>query len=317
MNRGYTSSAVHKPKRSLTHLQHRIRLVWPLYLFLLPCLAYYCIFKYLPIYGIQLAFRDYNVRLGFFNSPWAGLKYFSRFFKSASCWTVIRNTISLSLLNIAITFPIPVIFALLLNQVRHIRYKKLIQTVSYAPYFISVVVLVGMIQILLSPSYGLVNHIIAALGGARVFFLARPEAFPWIYVLSAVWQTTGYNSIIYIAALSNVNPELHEAATIDGASQFQRVIHIDFPSILPTAIIMLILATGQLLSVGYEKVYLLQNAINQPVSEIISTFVYKRGILRGEFSYATAINLFQSAINVLILLSVNKLAKKVSDSSLF
>lgn len=295
----------------------RMKQMWPLYVFLIPCLVYYIVFKYAPIYGIQIAFRDYRVSKGFFGSDWVGLKHFLRFFRSADFWTILKNTLTLSVLNILVTFPIPILFALMVNQVGRLKFKKFVQTISYAPYFISVVVLVGMIQIILSPSFGLINHIIRAFGGESVFFMARPDLFKWIYIISAVWQTTGYSSIIYIAALSNVNPELHEAAIIDGASRLQRIIHIDLPCILPTAIIMLILATGQLLSVGYEKVYLLQNTINQPASEIISTFVYKRGLLQGEFSYATAINLFQSAINVVILLTVNKLSKKYSESSLF
>lgn len=313
--RGGTNSGVRPPGR--TPYLIRLKQTWPLYVFLLPCLIYYIVFKYAPIYGIQIAFRDYKVTTGFWNSEWVGLKYFLRFFRSADCWKIIQNTLTLSILNILVTFPIPILFALMVNQVGSLRFKRVVQTISYAPYFISVVVLVGMIKIILSPSYGLVNHIITFLGGESIFFMARPELFKWIYVISAVWQNTGYSSIIYIAALSNVSPELHEAAIIDGATKWQRVIHIDLPAILPTIIIMLILSTGQLLSVGYEKVYLLQNTINQPASEIISTFVYKRGLQSGEFSYATAINLFQSVINVMILLTVNKIAKKVSDSSLF
>lgn len=311
VRRGDGDTLIRKP------LWMRIKRTWPLYVFLLPCIVYYVIFKYVPIYGIQIAFRDYKTADGFWGSQWVGLRHFQRFFRSADFLRIIKNTVVLSVLNILVTFPIPIAFALMVNQVGRLRFKKVVQTVSYAPYFISVVVLVGMIKIVLSPSYGLVNHIIEFFGGKSVFFMARPEMFKWIYVISAVWQTTGYSSIIYIAALSNVSPELHEAAIIDGASKLQRVIHVDLPAILPTIIIMLILSTGQLLSVGYEKVYLLQNTLNIPASEIISTYVYKRGLRQGEFSYATAINLFQSAVNVVILLTVNKIAKKVSDSSLF
>ena len=295
----------------------RIKRTWQLYILLIPCVAYLVIFKYWPIYGIQIAFRDYNFTQGFFGSDWVGLEHFQRFFNSPDFWRIIKNTMVLSLMNIAFSFPFPILFALMLNQVNNIRYKKIVQTVSYAPYFISTVVLVGMILIVLSPSYGLVNHIIAAVGGEKIFFMAKPKAFKWIYVISILWQRTGYNSIIYIAALTSINPELHEAAVIDGASRLQRIFYIDLPGIMPTAVIMLILATGRILSVGYEMVYLMQNPINLPAAEIISTYVYKRGILTGEFSYSTAINLFQSVINLIMLLTVNKIAKKVSGSSLF
>lgn len=304
-------------KQSSPRLGLRIRRTWQLYIFLVPAIIFYIVFKYWPIYGVQIAFRDYFFTRGFFGSEWVGLEHFQRFFNSPDFWLIIRNTLTISLLNLALSFPLPILFALMLNQIGNVKYKKFIQTVSYAPYFISTVVLVGIMYIVLSPSYGLVNHIIRAFGGESVYFMARPEWFPWLYVLSTIWQTTGYNSIVYIAALASINPELHEAAQIDGASRLQRIIHIDLPGILPTAIIMLILSTGNILTVGFEKNYLMQNSLNRPSAEVISTFVYKRGLIQGEYSYATAVGLFQSTINFIMLMTVNKIAKRFSDSSLF
>ncbi len=303
-----------KPKSSLSK---RMAKTYQLYIFLIPAVLYYIIFKYIPIYGVQIAFRDYNFIQGFLGSPWVGLMHFKRFFNSPDFWLVLKNTLSISILNLVLGFPIPIIFALLLNQMTSKAYKRIIQTVSYAPYFISMVVLVGMLYILLSPSYGVVNHVLAAMGQERVFFMAKPELFAAIYVLSGIWQNTGYSSVIYLAALTSISPELHEAAHVDGANKWQRIWHIDLPGIIPTAVIMLILGAGTILTVGFEKNYLMQNALNRPAAEVISTFVYKRGITQGEFSYASAIGLFESSINFIILISVNKIAKRFSESSLF
>lgn len=319
MNHGETLEMQnpHIKRKNGSVLLKRISRTYQLYIFLIPAVIYYIVFKYVPIYGVQIAFRDYNFVQGFLGSPWVGILHFERFFNSPDFWLVIRNTISISVLNLIFGFPIPIIFALMLNQMTNKLYKRIIQTVSYAPYFISTVVLVGMMYIMLSPSYGLVNNLMASMGLKRVFFMAKPELFAAIYVLSGIWQNTGYSSVIYLAALSNISPELHEAAHMDGANKWQRIWHIDLPGILPTAVIMLILGAGTILTVGFEKNYLMQNALNRPAAEVISTFVYKRGITQGEFSYASAIGLFESSINFIILITVNKIAKRFSDSSLF
>lgn len=297
-------------------LRTRLLKTYQLYIFLLPAILFYIIFKYVPIYGIQIAFKDYNVVQGFWGSAWVGFEHFKRFFDSPDFWLVIRNTFFISIYNLVLNFPLPIIFALLLNQMTSKGYKKIIQTVTYAPYFISTVVLAGMIYVMLSPRYGVVNHIMEAVGFERVFFMAKPEYFATIYVLSTAWQNTGWSSIIYLASLAGINPELYEAAVVDGTNKWQRIWYIDIPGILPTAVIMLILGAGTILTIGFEKNFLLQNALNRPAAEVISTFIYKRGLAQGEFSYATAIGLFESTINFIILIAVDKFAKRYSDSSL-
>lgn len=287
---------------------------------MLPGVLYFLIFRYIPMAGVQIAFKDFNPVQGIWGSPWVGFDNFVRFFSSNDCWMVIRNTLEISLLSLAIGFPLPIIIALLLNQCRSQRYKKVVQTTIYAPFFISAVIIAGMVTLFLSPTSGVINKIIVMLGGSPQMFMAQPGAFPWIYVLSDVWQNTGYNSIVYIAALAAVSPELHESALVDGASTWQRIVHIDFPSILPTAIILLIMNSGRVLTIGFEKIYLLQNTLNRTGSEVISTYVYKAGfgVTSGvaDFSYAGAIGLFESVISLVVLLLVNKLAQKYSETSL-
>lgn len=254
---------------------------------------------------------------GFFGSPWVGIKYFKKFFESYNFWQIFYNTVALSFYNLIATFPIPIIFALLLNQMRLRSLKKVIQTASYAPYFISVVVLVGMMNVFFSPSSGIVNVVIKMLGGTPVYFMGKPELFRPIYVWTNVWQTTGRSAIIYIAALTGVSMDLHEAAMVDGANKLQRTLHIDIPGILPTAIIMLILNLGQIMSIGFEKAYLMQNTLNITASEIISTYVYKIGLLGAQFSFSTAIGLFNSVINFSMVVGLNMLSRKLSDTSLW
>lgn len=304
-----------KPKRlSFGKIMQRDASLW---LFCLPGIVLTFIFSYIPMYGVQLAFRRFNATAGIWNSPWVGLDYFRRFFESPYFSTTIRNTIILSVYGLVVSFPMPIILAMMLNSFRHKRYRRVIQTITYAPHFISTVVMAGMIILFLSPTIGVVNNVMQMFGLDSVNFMARREYWRHIYVWSGIWQGTGWSSAIYFAALSGVSPELHEAARCDGASKLQLIRYIDFPSILPTATVLLILNSGSILSVGFEKAYLLQNNLNLTVSEIISTYVYKVGLINSDMSYSTAIGLFNTVINLVILLFVNKVADKLSGTSLW
>lgn len=288
---------------------------WVLYLFLLPTLIYLLIFNYWPMYGVQIAFRNFKPTKGIWGSPWVGMKNFDKFFHSYMFKDLLTNTIVLSVYQIVASFAFPILLALLLNYCVSNKLRKVTQMVTYAPHFISTVVLVGMLNVFLSES-GIINHLLNLLGLRSVPFLSDAGMFRHIYVWSYIWQRTGYNSVIYIAALAGVNPELHEAAIVDGANKLQRILHIDLPAIMPTAIILLIMSTGNMLSLGFEKVYLMQNDLNLGVSEIISTYVYKIGLLNAQYSYSTAIGLFNNVINLIVLLTVNKIADKMSGTSL-
>lgn len=288
-----------------------------LWLFVIPGIIVTFIFSYIPMYGVQIAFRNYNFKDGFFGSAWVGLEHFIRFFNSPYFEIVIKNTLILSLYSILAGFPIPIILALMLNSFRHKRYRKVIQGVTYAPNFISVVVMCGMIILFLSPTSGIINQIIKMFGGDAVNFMAKKEYWRHIYVWSGIWQTMGWSSVIYFAALSGVSPELHEAAIVDGATKMQIIKYVDFPSILPTATILLILSCGSVLSVGFEKVFLLQNDLNKPVSEIISTYTYQVGLIDRNVSYSSAIGLFNSAVNAVLLIVVNKIGNKLSGTGLW
>lgn len=309
------TTIVCKPKRNT--LLRRILRNWQLYVLLLPALIYFPLFRYMPMYGLQIAFKNYNARLGMFASQWVGLKHFTRLFNSYAFSQILTNTLILSFETLIAGFIAPVILALSLNSLRSEKLKRTVQTIAYAPHFISIVVLVSMINIFFNYNNGLINHLIRGLGGSPVLFLGKQSYFRPIYVLSGVWQSTGWNAIIYIAALSGVSPELHEAATIDGASRFQRILHVDIPHILPTMVILLILNTGKIMSVGSEKVLLLQNDLNLGVSEIISTYVYKKGIINSQYQFSTAVDLFNSVVNLILLTTVNGIARKVNDTSLF
>jgi len=283
---------------------------------LLP-VAYFIIFRYLPMYGVQIAFKDFSAAKGIWASPWVGFDHFVRFFESYNFKQVLTNTVYLSVLLLVIAFPIPIIIALMLNQVKHQGAKKFMQTSIYAPYFISTVVLVGMVFVFLSPNSGLVNHIIMAFGGEPILFMAKSEWFRPIYVFTEVWQTTGFSSIIYLAALASIDPHLHEAAVVDGASKWKRVLHIDLPGIMPTIVVLFILAVGNLMNIGFEKAFLMQTDINVDASEIIPTYVYKIGIQRAQYSFSAAIGLFNAVINLVLLFIVNKTVKKISGNGLF
>lgn len=284
---------------------------------LTPALLYFAIFRYGPMYGLQLAFRDFMPNLGISGSEWIGLENFRRFFNSYHFEVLLKNTLMLSLYQLLVGFPLPILLALSLHALENKKVAKCIQTIVYAPYFISTVVLVGMINIFFSMNGGLVNSLLALLGKEQILFLGKASYFPSLYVWSGVWQSTGWSAIIYLAALSSVNPELHEAAKIDGAGRFQRILHIDIPHIVPTIITLLILNAGKIMSVGFEKAYLMQNSLNLEKSEIISTYVYKVGLLEGQYGFSTAVDIFNAVINCVLLVLVNWLSKKVSGSSLW
>lgn len=305
--------------RTLRYAKANLKRYWGLYILLLPTLVYAAIFLYGPMYGLLIAFKDYNARLGVTGSPWADpfYRYLERFFTSYNCGKLIQNTLTLSLYTLAASFPLPILFALALNQLPNGPYKKIVQTVSYAPHFISTVVLVSMLNVLLAPSSGVVNHLITGLGGQPFYFMGNEGAFKHVYVWSGIWQSLGWSSIIYVAALAGVNPELHEAAVMDGATKLQRIVHVDLPSIMPTAVTMLILNTGSIMSVGFEKAFLMQNNLNTGASEIISTYVYKVGILNGQFSYSAAIGMFNSVVSCSMVLLVNWISRRTTDSSLW
>lgn len=290
---------------------------YELYIFMIPATVYFLLFCYFPMYGVQIAFKDYIPTLGFLGSKWVGFAHFRRFFQSYHFWTLIRNTIGISVYELAVSFPLPILFALLLNEIRHARFKKFAQTITYAPYFISTVVLVGMLMIFLSPTSGIVNRAIVGLGGQAVDFLTRPRMFKSIYVLSGAWQMTGWGSIIYLAVLSGIDPSLYEASRMDGASKLQKILHIDIPGLLPTAIILLILNSGRIMSVGFEKIYLMQNPLNMTSSDVIATYIYRAGLLDAEFGFATAVGLFNAAVNLLLLVAVNQLARRLGETSLW
>jgi putative aldouronate transport system permease protein len=298
-------------------IKQRILRHWQLYLvFLLP-LAYIIIFRYLPMYGAQIAFKDFAAIKGVWGSPWVGLKHFANFIKSPYFGRLIGNTLGISTYYLIVGFPIPIILALSLNEVRSKSFKKAVQMVTYAPYFISTVVLVSLVMQVLSPQFGIVNNLIKALGGRPINFMGSPKLIKSIYVWSGVWQYTGYSSIIYIAALAGIDPALHEAAIVDGASKLQRIIHVDIPGIMPTVTILLILQVGQLMSVGFEKIFLMQNPLNMSTADVISTYVYRIGLTGGQFSFSTAVGLFNSTVNLVLLLVVNRIARKIGDTSLW
>ncbi len=290
---------------------------WEVYLMIIPPLVLLILFAYWPMAGIIISFKDYSVRRGMFASQWVGLKYYIDFVTSPAFSQLLSNTLLLSLYNLVASFPVPIILAVAINEVNSLKFKKLVQTVTYAPYFISTVVLVGMMMQFLDLHNGFINHIITALGGDPVNFMGTPSMFRSIYVWSGIWQTAGYSAIIYIAALASVDPSLVEAAIIDGANRLQKIINVDIPTIAPTIIILLIMAIGNMLGIGFEKVYVMQNPLNIGQSEIISTFVYKRGLQNIQYSYATAVGVFNSVVNLILLLAANWSAKRAGDTTLF
>lgn len=290
---------------------------WILYLMILPVLLYFIIFHYWPMYGIQLAFKDYSIKEGIMGSDWVGMEHFIRFFSSYNFKNLIMNTLGISMYTLLVGFPIPVIFALLLNYLKSKKLKKTVQMVSYAPHFISTVVICGMLTIFMNKDTGIFNILRGLFGLEGVEFLAKPEWFQHIYVWSGVWQGMGWSAIIYISSLAGVDYSMHEAAIIDGATKVQRMLHIDLPSIKPTIVMLLILQFGSMMNVGFEKVFLLQNSLNKSAASVISTYVYEIGLINNDYGYSTAIGLFNTLINVALLVGANLLCKKVAGESLF
>lgn len=288
-----------------------------LLLMVLPTILYFVIFHYKPMWGVLIAFKDYSVFNGFAASPWVGFKYFNLFFSNPDAWRLIKNTVLLSLYSLLWGFPAPIIFALILNEVKNIKAKKFVQTVSYMPHFISTVVLAGMVTMFLSPSTGVVNNLLASLGFERIHFLGKASCFRTIYVASSIWQGLGWGSIIYLAAITNIDPQLYESAIIDGANKLKQVLHITLPCIAPTMITLFLLSLGNIMNVGFEKAFLLQSPAIYETADVISTFVYRQGIKGGNFSYATAVGLFNSAVNVIFLVVANMIAKRTSETSLW
>lgn len=295
----------------------KIKKHWQLYMVILLPVVYIIVFHYVPMYGLQIAFKDYTPSEGLMSGPWVGLKHFGEFIGSYNFWTILGNTLGISIYSLVAGFPMPVILALLLNEVSNQRFKKTVQMVTYAPYFITNVVLASIVIQFLSPRIGIVNNLIEILGGERTNFMAIPQYFKSIYVWTGIWQNTGYWSVIYLAALASIDQSLYEAAVIDGATKLQKIRYIDIPGIMPTAVILLILNMGRIMSVDFEKIFAMQNSLNYRTSEVISTYVYKLGIERANFSYATAIGLFNSIINLILLVVVNQVAKKTNETSLW
>ena len=295
-----------------------LRKNYPLYLLALPAVVVVFLLCYVPMYGVVIAFQDFRPAKGIWGSEWVGLDNFTRFFNSYQCSSIFRNTISLSLLNLLFTFPVPILLALFLNQIYMPRVKKSIQTLVYLPHFIATVVLVSMMNVLFSPSMGPYGAICRAMGITNPpEIMAQSSAFQPLFIGASIWQNAGWDSIIYIAALTSIDPSLYEAATVDGATKFQRVCHIDLPSILPTMVTLLIMRAGSLMNVNFDRAFLLQNDLNIGVSEIISTYEYKLGIKQGQYSYSAAIGLFNNVINLVLLLVVNKISKKLAGTGLW
>lgn len=306
-------------ERALLHGSgfRQLKKYWQLYVLLLPALLYIIVFHYVPMYGIVISFQNYKPGMGVFGSKWIGFENFRRFLSLPQFREIFLNTLLLSLYHIVVSFPLPIVLALALNRVGSSKFRKVVQTITYAPHFISTVVVVGIVLIFLSPNSGIFNNIIALFGGEKIFFMGKPEYFRHIYVWSGIWQGVGWGSIIYLAAISAVDTALYESATLDGASMLQQAWYIDIPCIMPTIMIQLILSAGQMLNVGFEKVLLLQNSLNIETSEVISTYVYKVGLIKNQYSFSAAIGMFNSVINFVILLTVNRLAKSAGHGGLF
>jgi len=306
-----------KSGRGLRGLKRSLRRHWQLYLLLLVPILWFVVFKYIPMANTIIAFKDYNVVDGVWGSDWAGLRHFERFFSNPIFWPVLRNTFVLSAYVVLASFPIPIILALALNEVRLKYFRNTVQMVTYAPYFISTVVVVSMTILFLSPRVGLAAHVTQFFGLGTIDFLSDPDYFRHIYVLSDIWQTMGYSAVIYLAALAGIDPTLYEAARVDGASRLQKILHVDIPGLMPTAMIVLVLGVGNVMAIGFEKAFLFQNSLNISQSEIIPTYTYKVGLLSADFSQAAAIGLFNGAINLVLLLAVNALVKRLTGNGLW
>lgn len=310
---GKTKTVTPAVRTGGTPIGKRIGKYWQLYLMLLIPVVITIIYKYIPMYGIQIAFRDYKASQGMWGSDWVGLQWFQRFFSSPNCMRMIKNTVLLSLYGLLWSFPIPIILALMINQLRFKKFKRSIQTILYAPHFISIMVVCGMLRVFLSPSGGLINLI----AGTNIDFLSEASAFRTIYIASGIWQDAGWGIIIYMATLATVDASQYEAAKIDGASMFQRIRYIDIPALIPQMVLMLIMSASSLMNVGFEKVFLLQTDLNKATSDVIAVYVYQQGIERAKYSYSTAVGLFNTVVNVILLVVVNKITKKISEDVSF
>lgn len=308
-----------KTKQGAITWKKSFKRYWQLYLLLIPVIANYVLFHYIPMYGIQIAFKDFRLIDGIMGSEWIGFHHFERFFNAINFWQILGNTLYLSMLSLIFSFPLSICLALVLNEIQNKKLNSTLQTVFFVPHFVSTVVIVGMLQAFLAPESGIVNVLLIRLGVIEegIYFMRLSEWFRPLYIISGIWQNMGWSAAIYISALSAIDTELYDAAAVDGANKWQQLIRITIPSIMPTIIIQLILKLGHVMSVGYEKTLLMQKSTNTDVSEIISTYVYKRGIQSQQFDYATAVGLFNSVINLMMLLAVNWIAKKKSDVSLF
>lgn len=301
----------------LSSVWKRFKKNWSLYVLFFPVIVYFVVFQYFPMYGVQIAFKDFIATKGIWGSSWVGFKHFERFFESFYFWRLIKNTLGIGLYELAVGFPVPIVLALMINEIRSKFFKRFVQTVTYAPHFLSTVVIVGLILIFLSPATGMINQLLGLFGIGPISFMTEPGWFKSIYVLSGVWQHMGWSSIIYLAALTGIDPQLHEAARVDGASRLQRIWHINLPGIMPTIVILLILNVGSVLGVGFEKVFLMQNSLNMSASDVISTHVYRSGILGAQYSFSAAVGLFNAVVNFIMLIVVNRIARKVSETSLW
>ena len=292
---------------------------WQMYLLLIPVVIYYVVFKYVPMVGAQIAFRNFSFRKGIWGSAWVGFKHFERFFSYSQSISIIWNTLYLGFLTLVFCFPVPIILALIINEIRSTRFKNVLKTVTYAPHFVSTIVVVGMLMSMCSPSTGIINTLFVKLGLFKepLYLMGSAKYFRTMYILSGIWKDSGWNAIIFISALAAVDTSLYEAAEVDGASRWQQLLHITLPGIMPTIVIMLILETGKVLNIGFEKVYAMQTDLNLSVSEVISTYTYKQGLENLEYDYATAIGLFNSVVSFILLLTVNGISKRVSETSLF
>ncbi|TLS44295.1 sugar ABC transporter permease [Streptomyces montanus] len=318
MSQNSAATPLRVPKVSMRRRARRsVTRHWTLYLLLMVPLVHLAIFKYVPMANAVIAFKDYNIIKGVWGSDWVGPRNFQQIFGNPVFWQLVKNTFLLSFYAVIASFPVPIILALALNEIRQGIFKRTVQMVTYAPYFISTVVVVSMTIMILSPQTGLISHVTGFFGVDKADLLANPDYFRHIYVWSDIWQTAGYSAVIYLAALSGVDQSLYEAARVDGATRLQKIWHVDLPSIMPVAVIILVLAVGNIMAIGFEKAFLLQNPMNLSASEIIATYVYKTGLLNADFSQATAIGLLNSVVNLVLLVFVNFVAKRLTGSGVW
>jgi putative aldouronate transport system permease protein len=298
-------------------LGKRFGSIQTLYLMLLPGIAYFIIFKYLPMWGILLSFKDYSPFLGFFKSPWAGLKHFNRLFTEYMFWSLLRNTMLISIYNLLFFFPLPIILALMLNEVKNQRFKRIVQSLTYMPHFLSWVIIVGIFYTLLTTDGGIINGLLESLGMEKIPFLTDVKWMRPILVIQTVWRELGWGTIIFLAAISSIDVQLYEAAVLDGANRFRQMIHITLPSIMSTIVILLILRLGRIMDTGYEQIYLMLNSMNRPVGEVFDTYVYSVGLTQGQFSYGTAVGLFKSIIGLILVYGSNRISKLWGEEGIF